>query len=555
MTAPDRAAVHPYASFVASVLKPARYLGGEYGSVLKRWDDPTIVAKVCLGFPDVYDIGMSHLGLKILYSLLNDQPDMLAERAFSPWVDMEKELRARSLPLVSLESARPLRDFDVVGLSLQFELTYTNCLQLLDLGGIPLRAADRGEDDPCVVAGGPTATHPEPLAPFLDAVVIGDGEEAFPALIRAWADGKKRGLDRHARLQELAKITGVYVPGLYATGIDVDTGMTVLTGPLPGETAPFPVQRALVADLNRFPFPAGGPVANPEAVFDRISIEIARGCTEGCRFCQAGMIYRPVRERDPESVIKTVTDSLKRSGYDEVALTSLSTADYSCVSPLVREVMKRLEQERVSLSVSSLRAYGLDEELLDEIQKVRATGLTFAPEAGTQRMRDVVNKNVTEEQLMQTAERVFSRGWSKMKLYFMIGLPTERDEDVAGIVETGKKALEVGKKVQKGKPPSVTVSVSTHVPKPHTPFQWAALDALPEIERKQTILRNEAKRAGVDLKMHDAAGSVLEGVLARGDRSLGNAIERAYRDGARFDSWEECLDLARWQRCFDEEGI
>jgi radical SAM family uncharacterized protein/radical SAM-linked protein len=552
MTAPS---VHPYASFVASVLKPARYLGGEYGSVHKRWDDPAIVAKVCLGFPDVYDIGMSHLGLKILYSLLNDQPDLLAERAFSPWIDMEKELRARNLPLVSLESARPLRAFDVVGLSLQFELTYTNCLQLLDLGGIPLRAADRGEDDPCVVAGGPTATHPEPLAPFLDAVVIGDGEEAFPALIRTWASGKKRGLDRKARLRELANITGVYVPSLYSTGIEADTGMTVVTGALPGENAPFPVNRALVADLNRFPFPAGGPVANPEAVFDRISIEIARGCTEGCRFCQAGMIYRPVRERDPESVIKTVTESLKRTGYDEVALTSLSTADYSCVSPLVREVMKRLEQERVSLSVSSLRAYGLDEELLDEIQKVRATGLTFAPEAGTQRMRDVVNKNVTEQQLMQTAERVFSRGWAKMKLYFMIGLPTERDEDVAGIVETGKKALEVGKKVQKGKPPTVTVSVSTHVPKPHTPFQWAALDALPEIERKQTILRNEAKRAGVDLKTHDAAGSVLEGVLARGDRTLADAIEKAYRDGARFDSWEECLDLGRWQRCFDETGI
>jgi radical SAM family uncharacterized protein/radical SAM-linked protein len=538
---------HPYASFVAKVQKPARYLGGEYGSVQKAWDDPAIVARVCLGFPDIYDIGMSHLGLRILYSLLNKQPDLIAERAFSPWVDMEKELRERGLPLLSLESARPLRDFDIVGLSLQFELTYTNCLQMLDLGGIPLKNDDRSDNDPLVVAGGPTATHPEPLALFVDAFVIGDGEEAFPQLIRAWAASK--GKPRRERLRSIANITGVYVPALYETAIDENGFEYVARGPQ------MPVRRALVDDLNRYPFPSDGPIAAAEAIFDRMSIEIARGCTEGCRFCQAGMIYRPVRERDPESVIQTVTESLKNTGWDEVALTSLSTADYSCVSPLVREVMRRLEKEKVSLSVSSLRAYGLDEELLDEIQKVRATGLTFAPEAGTQRMRDVVNKNVTEEQLMQTAERVFSRGWAKMKLYFMIGLPTERDEDVAGIVETGKKALDVGRKVQRGRGPNVTVSVSTHVPKPHTPFQWAALDPLPEIERKQSILRSEAKRAGVDLKMHDAPGTVLEGVLARGDRKVGQAVLLAYQRGARFDSWEEQLDLDRWQKAFDDAGV
>jgi radical SAM family uncharacterized protein len=545
---------HPYAAFVATVQKPARYLGGEFGSVVKRWDDPAIEAKVCLGFPDVYDIGMSHLGLKILYSLLNGAPDILAERTFSPWIDMERELRARGLPLVSHESARPLREFDVVGISLQFELTYTNCLQILDLGGIPLRSADRADGDPLVVAGGPTATHPEPLAPFFDAFVIGDGEEAFPALIRAWTKGKREGLDRAARLRAIAAITGVYVPALYATSIDPDTGFEVVDRGLVPE-ARLPVRRAVVTDLNRFPFPADGPVPNAEAIFDRHSIEIARGCTEGCRFCQAGMIYRPVRERDPQSVIDTVTKSIHQAGYDEVALTSLSTADYSSVSPLVRALMKRLEADRVSLSVSSLRAYGLSEELLDEIQKVRATGLTFAPEAGTQRMRDVVNKNVTEAQLMETAERVFSRGWSKMKLYFMIGLPTERDGDVAGIVETGAKAQAVGRRAQRGREPSVTVSVSTFVPKPHTPFQWAALDQLPEIQRKQAILRGEAKRARVDVKTHDAEGSVLEGVLARGDRSVSRAIERAFRDGARFDSWEDQLDLERWQRAFDAEGI
>jgi radical SAM family uncharacterized protein/radical SAM-linked protein len=542
---------HPYAAFVADVQKPARYLGGEFGAVVKDWSDPAIVARVCIGFPDLYDLGMSHLGVKILYSLINAQKDLLAERAFSPWVDMEKQLRDRNLPLVSLETARPLRDFDVVGLSLQFELTYTNCLQMLDLGGITLRASERGEDEPLVVAGGPTATHPEPLAPFIEAFVIGDGEETFPALIRSWAASK--GKPRRERLALLAKIVGVYVPSLYDTTVEADTGFTVVSSAREG--APLPVQRALVPDLNRYPFPSDGPVPAAEAVFDRISIEIARGCTEGCRFCQAGMIYRPVRERDPESVIKTVTDSLKRTGYDEVALTSLSTADYSCVSPLVREVMKRLEQERVSLSVSSLRAYGLSEELLDEIQKVRATGLTFAPEAGTQRMRDVVNKNVTEAQLMETAERVFSRGWQKMKLYFMIGLPTEKDEDVRGIVETGKKALDVGKRAQRGRGPSVTVSASTFVPKPHTPFQWAALDVLSEIQRKQVILREEAKRAGVDLKTHDAPGSVLEGILARGDRRVGEAILLAYRRGARFDSWEEHLDLNNWAKAFEEVGV
>jgi radical SAM family uncharacterized protein/radical SAM-linked protein len=549
-----RSAAHPYADFVAKVQKPARYLGGEHGAVVKDWNAPGIVARVCLGFPDVYDIGMSHLGLKILYGIVNDAPDLLAERAFSPWNDMEAELRARDLPLVSLESARPLRDFDVLGLSLQFELTYTNCLQLLELGRIPLRSAARGEDDPLVVAGGPTATHPEPLAPFLDAVVIGDGEEAFPALIRAWAKGKSAGISRSERLVQLASIPGVYVPSLYDTVEDPDTGMWVVAPPK-DPRVPFPVRRALVDDLNRYPFPSGGPVPAAEAVFDRVSIEIARGCTEGCRFCQAGMIYRPVRERDPEQVIDAVTRSLRESGYDEVALTSLSTADYSCVSPLVREVMKRLEKEKVSLSVSSLRAYGLNEELLDEIQKVRATGLTFAPEAGTQRMRDVVNKNVTEAQLMQTAERVFSRGWQKMKLYFMIGLPTERDEDVRGIVETGKKALDVGKKIQKGRGPTVTVSVSTHVPKPHTPFQWAALDHFEEIQRKQAILSGEAKRLGVDLKTHDASGSVLEGVLARGDRRLADVIEHAYRNGARFDSWDDREKLPRWMAAFEAFGI
>jgi radical SAM family uncharacterized protein/radical SAM-linked protein len=547
---------HPYASFVHLVQKPARYLGGEYGAVQKPWDG--VRARVCLAFPDIYDIGMSHLGFKILYSILNEHPHTLAERCYTPWVDMQAELRKRGLPLVSLESARPLSDFDVVGFSLQFELTYTNVLAMLQLGRVPLRSADRGESDPLVVAGGPTATHPEPLAPFMDAVVIGDGEERTTELALLWTDLKERGVPRAERLRALARLRGVYVPSLYETSIDPDTGFEVVTRAV-CEDVPLPVERNLVEDLNRFPFPDGGPVGGPEAIFDRMSIEIARGCTEGCRFCQAGMIYRPVRERDPQQIVDTVVRAVKKSGYDEVSLTSLSTADFSCIAPLIKKVTDRLAPEKVSLGVSSLRAYGLEENVLDDIQQVRATGVTFAPEAGSQRMRDVVNKNVTEEQLMTTAERVFSRGWSAMKLYFMIGLPTEEESDVREIVRVGVRARELGKRVKKelkaGGAPKVTVSVSTHVPKPHTPFQWCAMDTAEQVVRKQSWLSQEAKGTGVDLRMHDAETSWLEGVFARGDRKLANVLERAFENGARFDSWEDQLRLDVWERAFRDEGV
>jgi len=545
-------AEHPYSAFIHTIEKPVRYLGGEQGAVVKPWDPA--LTRVVLAFPDLYDIGMSHLGFKILYGILNGHPSLAAERAYAPWKDMEAELRARSLPLVTLESGRPLRDFDVVGFSLQFELTFTNVLLMLDLGGIPLRACDRSESDPLVLAGGPVATHGEPMAPFFDAMVIGDGEEVTPTIALTWRALRDAGVPRAERLRRLATLDGVYVPSLYALRLDGASGRLVVDRPLVPE-APLPVRRAFVPDLDAHPFPHDGPVAATETVFDRISVEIARGCTEGCRFCQAGMIYRPVRERSPESVVDTIVKAVKEGGYDEASLTSLSTADYSCIAPLVKKVMERLKDEKVSLSVSSLRAYGLGEELLDEIQSVRATGLTFAPEAGTQRMRDVVNKNVTEAQLMETAERVFSRGWSKMKLYFMIGLPTERDEDVLGIVETGRKARDIGRRVQKGKAPTVTVSVSTHVPKPHTPFQWCAMDSLAEIARKQGMLREAARAARVDLRLHESHGSTLEGILARGDRRLADVIEDAYRAGARFDSWEERLRWDLWQRTLAAHGL
>jgi radical SAM family uncharacterized protein/radical SAM-linked protein len=542
---------HPYAKFLDKVEKPNRYTGAEHGVRRKAWDG--VEARVCLAFPEIYDIGMSHLGYRILYKILNDDPRTLAERAYLPWTDMQRQLREHGKLLVSLEGSRPLCDFDMVGFSLQYELTYTNVLTMLELSGIPLTSAARNDSDPLVVAGGPVATHCEPAADFFDAILIGDGEEAATEMALCWVAAKREGLSRRERLVRLAQIRGVYVPSLYETALDPVDGFLVVTGPSePG--LPFPIERRLLDDISKYPFPDDGPVGGPEAIFDRMSIEVARGCTEGCRFCQAGMIYRPVRERNPEEVINTVVRALEKSGQDEVSLTALSTADVSCISPLIKRLVEKTAPERVSLGVASLRAYGLAEDLLDDMRKVRASGLTFAPEAGTQRMRDVINKNVTEEQLLETAERTFSRGFDRMKLYFIIGLPTEEDEDVLGIASVGKNALQVGKRV--GGRPKVTVSVSTHVPKPHTPFQWCAQDALAQTQRKQQMLRQAVKQVrGLELRTHDSETSLLEGILARGDRRLGPVILRAYERGARLDSWEEHVKLDLWKEALEHFAI
>jgi radical SAM family uncharacterized protein/radical SAM-linked protein len=546
-------APHPYAPFLTAVTKPARYIGGEHGERRKPWH--SVQSRFCLAFPDLYDIGMSHLGYRILYKLLNDDPAILAERCYTPWSDMQGELLGRGELLRSLESARPLCDFDIVGFSLQYELTYTNVLTMLELGGIPLRSKHRGDQDPLIVAGGPVATHAEPLAPFIDAFVIGDAEELAGEVAHAWAAARKAGLPRRECLKRLAQLEGVYVPEFYAVRPDPDTGIGVLE-PVPDSGAPgLPIARRLVEDLSRFPFPDDGPVGGPEAIFDRVSVEVARGCTEGCRFCQAGMIYRPVRERKPEEVVQTVLRALEKTGHDEVSLTALSTADVSCISPLIRELAEKTAPERVSLSVASLRAYGLADDLLDEMRRVRAGGLTFAPEAGTQRMRDVINKNVTEEQLMETAERVFSKGFDTMKLYFIIGLPTEEDDDVRGIIRVAKNALAVAKRLKRHRA-KITVSVSTHVPKPHTPFQWCAMDSMAEVRRKQALLRDELGRErGIALRCHDSGTSQLEGVFARGDRALADVLERAFLNGARFDSWEEKLRMDIWEEAFAFYGV
>ena len=550
---------HLYADFIDRVAKPMRYLGGEYQAVVKD----TAAARVCLAFPDVYDIGMSHLGTKIIYSLLNRDPQIACERAFAPWLDMEAELRERGLPLVSLETQRPLCEFDVVGVSLQYELTFTNLLTLLDLGRIPLRAADRAEDAPLVLVGGPTASHPEPVAPFIDAAFIGEAEELLPPLVLAWAEARRAiAAGQRTRRDALAELAGrfpLYVPALYATQIDAATGMTVVGAPL-DPRVPARVARAMVPDLDRYPFPSDAPVPYAEAVFERASVEIARGCTEGCRFCQAGMLYRPVRERSPASIAESLIGGVERAGYEETGLTCLSTADFSSITPLVVQLAGELRKRGVSMSVASLRAYGLNEDLLDELALTRISGLTFAPEAGTQRMRDVVNKNVTEAHIEESARRVFARGWHRLKLYFMIGLPTEADDDVRGIVETGQRMLQVGRGLV-GHRAEVTVSVSSHVPKPHTPLQWCAQDAEPEIRRKQAILRHTAaprggrREHGLRLKHHHSGISFIEGVLARGDRRLAEVIEAAWRAGARFDGWDEVFDLDRWTAALEAHGV
>jgi radical SAM family uncharacterized protein/radical SAM-linked protein len=548
---------HPYASFLAHVEKPGRYLGGEEQAVIKK-DWSQLGATFVLAFPDLYEIGMSHLGTRILYDLINRQDDLVCERAFAPWPDLEAKLRDHQVPLVSLETYRPLRDFDVVGLSLQYELSYTNALLNLDLGGIPLRSADRSDRDPIVLGGGPTSTHPEPLAPFVDAFLVGEAEEVLPQALRAIGALRRAGAKRFEVLAAIAKIRGFYVPCFYEVATEPRTGLQVVIGLSEAGKragAPESVARVYVRDLEDFPFPTRFPVPYAQAIFDRASVEITRGCTEGCRFCQAGMIYRPVRERKPESILKTVLESTDHGGFEEASLTALSTADVSCIDPLIRELVPELAKRKVSLGIASLRAYGLNEGLLDEIKKVGIDGLTFAPEAGTQRMRNVINKNVSEEDIMSAARRIFERDYDRMKMYFIVGLPTETEEDVVGIIETAKRVRTLARQIRPNREAKITASVSQHVPKPHTPFQWAAMDTPEELESKVDLLWKMAKRDRIPLKTHNVRESWLECLFARGDRKMGDVLERAYRNGARFDGWKEHFRFEVWLDAIAASGV
>lgn len=535
------------------VQKPGRYVGGEIGSVVKSKEDIAIRFAFC--FPDTYEVGMSHIGMKILYSQFNEVPDVWCERVFAPWIDMEEEMRKNKIPLFALESGDPITDFDFIGFTLQYELSYTNVLNMLELADIPILSKDRKQLSQIVVAGGPCTCNPEPMAEFIDLFFIGEGEEVDLEVINLYRSFKQENKTREEFLFAASQIEGVYVPSLYDVSYHEDGKIKAFVA---RDGAPKTIKKRIVMDMDHSYYPKQFVVPMIEIVHDRAVAEIFRGCIRGCRFCQAGFLYRPVREKSPEVIDRQCHDLCASTGYDEVSLSSLSSSDYTKIEELLENMTKWSKKEKVSISLPSLRVDGFKAELAEKLQTVRRSGLTFAPEAGTQRLRDTINKNVTEEELFKTCQKAFSAGWTAVKLYFMIGLPTETLDDVKGIAELCQKVVDLYYKnpnKPKGRAVKVTASASSFVPKPFTPFQWEAQDTIEMLHEKQKYLRDSITSRKITFHWHDAGTSFLEGIFSRGDRKLCKVLKLAQERGCRFDGWSDCFSLEKWMQVFEDAGV
>ena len=535
------------------VQKPARYAGGELNCVVK--DAGKVDLRYAFCFPDLYEIGMSHLGMKILYSLVNSREDAWCERVFAPDTDMEEQMRKNNVPLFALESSDYIKDFDIIGFTLMYELSYTNVLNMLDLAGIPLKAEDRTELTPIICAGGPCACNPEPLADFLDIVFLGDGEESTMEVLDLLKKCKKEGKSKFEFLCEAKDITGVYVPSFYKDSYNDDGTLKEI---MPVNNAPAKVKKAVVSDLNKCFYPKEFVVPFISIVHDRAVEEIFRGCIRGCRFCQAGFTYRPIREKSVETINEQAKALIKSTGYDELSLCSLSTSDHSCVNEMLTSLIDWTVKDKINLSLPSLRIDNFSDELADKLNQVRRSGLTFAPEAGTQRLRDVINKNITEEEVIRTCTKAFDSGWTSVKLYFMMGLPTETMEDIEGIANLAMEVVHSFYKNpnrQKGTGVQVSVSCASFIPKPFTPFQWEAEDSMEALKEKQKHLLESIPSKKIKVSYHETPTSLLEGVLARGDRRLGKVILDAYMLGCTFDSWDDRFNFDAWLEAFEKNSI